>query len=438
MGLVDPALPPLPAEARDALDAVHANAYAAASPGAPGQAPCCFIAPSPMTHEPLFAARLLADARLLSVAVVHDFIPHRLPARYLPGSVERLAYARALQFLGRFNLFTPVSRGTAAELKGLLGIAESAIVVTGASLDPLFEHASGAPPPPLRHLLVVGGADPRKNPEVVIRAHARSTTAQRAGIPLVIAGNYQAGDRQAFRELAAAAGGRPELVEVPGHVSEPVLLAFYRQAFAIVSASRDEGFSLPVVEGMAAGLPALVSDIPVHRELVADTGQRFPFDDADALRPLLDRAIADTGWRATALIRQQKVWPRFRAREVAQRFWDAVQQRLPTRPAAPAVRRGIRPRVAFLSPLPPDRTGVAEYTAATCAALGRLVDLHVFTETERSVVPGNAASVRPVTAVPHIASAFDRVVNVVGNSDFHLRIFEMLRRYGGACIAHVD
>ena len=50
---------------------------------------------------------------------------------------------------------------------------------------------------------------------------------------------------------------------------------------------------------------------------------------------------------------------------------------------APAVLRGYRPRVALLSPLPPDRSGVADYTAATCVELGRLVDLHVFTETAR-------------------------------------------------------
>jgi glycosyltransferase involved in cell wall biosynthesis len=100
------------------------------------------------------------------------------------------------------------------------------------------------------------------------------------------------------------------------------------------------------------------------------------------------------------------------------------------------VLRGRRPRVALLSPLPPDRSGVADYTAATCTELGRLVDLHVFTETAHPTPLRNVATIRPLGALPHLSPGFDRVISVVGNSHFHFRIFEMLLRYGGACIAH--
>ena len=97
--------------------------------------------------------------------------------------------------------------------------------------------------------------------------------------------------------------------------------------------------------------------------------------------------------------------------------------------------RGRRPRVALLSPLPPDRSGVADYTAATCAELGKLVDLHLFSETPRHR-PRNVASVRPLSALPSLTAGFDRVIGVVGNSHFHTKIFNILSRYGGACIAH--
>jgi hypothetical protein len=79
---------------------------------------------------------------------------------------------------------------------------------------------------------------------------------------------------------------------------------------------------------------------------------------------------------------------------------------------------------------------VADYTAATCPELGRLVDLHLFSEAERPVLPQATGSIRPLGAFPHLAPGFDRVVSVVGNSHFHLRIFELLQRYGAACIAH--
>jgi glycosyltransferase involved in cell wall biosynthesis len=433
VGVTDPGLPTLWPEARDKVEMVSRNAYAAGFAGPGLSAPGCIIMMSPMTHDPLFVARLLSNPALLRAAVVHDFIPRRHPERYLPGPAQRLNYATALYWLARCDVFAPNSRSTAQDLRALLGVLKGAITVTGCALDPAFEGAARDLRP--RHLLVVGGVDPRKNPEVVIRAHAHSRVLQRgAGIPLVIAGGYSETHAQAFRSIAVQAGGRAELVEVPGHLSDAALIQLHGRALALINASYDEGFAYPVIEGMAAGLPCLVSDIPAHAELVTDPGCRFPADDDAALRSKLERALSDADWRLAVLARQANVWPRFRAEAVAGRFWDAVLQRLEAR--APTVWRGRRPRVALLSPLPPDRSGVADYTAATCTELGRLVDLHVFTETAQPTPLRNVATIRPVGALPHLNPSFDRVISVVGNSRFHLRIFELLLRYGGACIAH--
>jgi glycosyltransferase involved in cell wall biosynthesis len=65
-----------------------------------------------------------------------------------------------------------------------------------------------------------------------------------------------------------------------------------------------------------------------------------------------------------------------------------------------------------------------------------LVELHVFTETLRPDPPPIVATVRPLTVLPHLMPRFDRIINVVGNSHYHLRTFEFLLRHGGACIAH--
>lgn len=46
-------------------------------------------------------------------------------------------------------------------------------------------------------------------------------------------------------------------------------------AFAFVSASKDEGFGIPLVEAMRHSLPIVVSDIPIFREIAADAGNYF-------------------------------------------------------------------------------------------------------------------------------------------------------------------
>lgn len=433
VGLVDPNLPPLIEEAQDFVAETHPNAYAVLR-SLGEQAPYApYVALSPMTHDPLFGGRFLTDGRRLRATVVYDFIPRRWPERYLPGPTQRLAYATQIRWLAHCDIFAPISESAGDDLIEILRVHRRAVAVTGAPLDPAFDDARSFAREKRRHFLVVGGGDPRKNPEVVVAAHAASRVLQDLGIPLVIGGQYPADAEDKFRAIAEKEGGRPDLVDVPGGVTEGQLLALYAEAIAVICPSYDEGFSLPVVEGMAAGVPVFASDIPAHRELVTDTDLRFSPDDADAIVPLLERAVNDPVWCEETVDRQAAVWPRFRSEEVGRRFWEHLETSLKS--PSPAVLRRAKPRVALLSPLSPDRSGVADYSTATCAALGELVDLHVFTETEHPI-PIEGVSIRPFSALPALSAGFDRVVHVIGNSHFHLRTFELLLRYGGAAIAH--
>lgn len=428
--LADPSLPPLPDEAARLFHRIRPNAYL------PAGGRSCFVQPSPMTHDPLFAGRLLSDAGHLRAAAVYDFIPHQHPGRYLPTAAQRLRYDVALRWLARFDVFLPISQASAADLHAILAVDRARIAVTGAPLDPGFERAAGPegppPAPPAAHVLVIGGADDRKNVECAVRAHARCAALQSRRLPLALTGRYDQPTLAALRALAAAGGGDPALLRTRGHVSEAALLALYRDALCVVVPSRAEGFSLPVVEAMASGVPAVASDIPAHRELVHDPELRFDPDDDQALARILAR-IAVPERRARIVAAQAPVWPRFRAERVAARFWGAIGARLP---ASPAPLRGCRPRLALLSPLPPDRSGVADYTASTCAELGKRAELHLFTETENPPPVPGAASIAPMSALPHLSPRFDRVVSVAGNSHYHLAIVEQLLRHGGACIAH--
>lgn len=421
-GIADPALPPLPPAVQALFDEVRLTAYTGAL-----AEPCCFVQLSPMTHDPLFTARLLHHPAIPAATVVYDFIPLQEPERYLPGPGPRLDYHLALRWLARYQLFLPISADAGARLAALLGVPGQRITVTGASLDAWFDTLAPGTP---RHVLVIGGGDPRKNPECAVRAHARAGPLQTAGVPLIITGDYPAEWLHQQQSVAAGLGGDPALVQAPGHVGEAQLLALYADALCVVTPSRAEGFSLPVIEAMAAGAPALASDIPPHRELL-DAALFAPDDDA-ALAALLGQ-VSQPAWRTAALARQATVWPRFRAAAVAGRFWAAVRRLAPTTaPSAPLA----RPRVAFLTPLPPDRSGVADYSAATCRELGKRVDLHVFTPTADPVALPGVAAVSPLAALPLLSSRFDRVVGVLGNSVFHLEILQLLLRYGGAAILH--
>ena len=429
VALHDPALPPLAPRWHALFDDHRATAYAAVLPGRPAW----FVELSPMTHDPLFVARLL-DRAALSAAVVYDFIPFDAPGRYLADAAARIDYHTALAWLARYALFAPISQASAARLAELTAVPSRDVVVTGAPLAPVFEAAAGGTA--RAHVLVAGGADARKNVACAVRAHAACPPLQAHAVPLVITGSYPPSQQAAMRAVAAAAGGNPGLVRLPERIADKELAALYGSALCVVVPSLAEGFSLPVIEAMAAGVPAVASDIAAHAELIADPSLRFPPDAPAVLATILQRLWDDPAAAAQAVALQRSVWPRFRAGAVARRFWAALTARASAPLPAPALAIGRKPRVALTTPLPPDRSGVADFSAASCAALGADAELHVFTETARPVRPAGAASVQPLSALPYLSASFDRVISVIGNSEFHLGIHGLLTRYGSACIAH--
>lgn len=93
--------------------------------------------------------------------------------------------------------------------------------------------------------------------------------------------------------LAALAPGA-RLVFHDG-ASDAEYAAALHGATALVSASRDEGFGIPLVEAMGVGTPVVVSDIPVFREVGGHAGAYVDPDDVDgfvaAIRALADPAV---------------------------------------------------------------------------------------------------------------------------------------------------
>jgi len=435
IAIADARMAPLASEDAEVFDYVKPTAYPAALQGS-----TWFVGLSPMTHDPLFVARALGDARIFKACVVYDFIPFHERNHYLPSPRLCAAYGLSMYWLAQHDLFLPISRSSANDLRNLLWIPEERIAVTGVPIDPAFERTGGPSirPFPAGHILAVGGGDPRKNVECAISAHGRSRHMQAQRIGLVITGHYPEPWSSELVAVASAAGGDPDLVHFPGRVPEEMLVNLYRSALCVIVPSRAEGFSLPVVEAMAAGTPVIASSIPAHRELITHDDLLFASEDDTAASRLLDRFVFDGNFRRQAIESQSRVWRRFRGGAVAATFWSKmVEHATADRVGTPrAIIPHHRPKIAFLTPLPPDKSGVADYSAASLREIAKLAEVHVFTETVEPRPIDHVASIRPLSALPHISAEYDRVVGVVGNSHYHLKIFDYLVRYGGACIEH--
>ncbi|PRY09759.1 MSMEG_0565 family glycosyltransferase [Kineococcus rhizosphaerae] len=166
----------------------------------------------------------------------------------------------------------------------------------------------GADPAPWRdrlgrYVLAVGGIEPRKGSQDLLRAVARL----RAGLPdveLVFAGGETLFDycdyREEFDRLAVELGVHPQVL---GPVAEDDLPGLVAGAAAMGFVSTKEGFGLAAMEALAAGVPLVTRDLPVLRE-VFDGAALFADDPASiaaALRTAVEQPDLDRTERGRRL-----------------------------------------------------------------------------------------------------------------------------------------
>lgn len=166
------------------------------------------------------------------------------------------------------------------------------------------------------YALFVGRLVPEKRIEDLIAAFAGG----RRGLKLVIAGGV-AGCEEYAAALHRTAGGDPSII-FAGYRFGDELEALFANARLYVTASELEGLPLSLLEGMAAGLPCLASDIAPHREVLGETGDYFPVAETTRLEAALDvltaASPADLAARGAAC----------RSRAQQEFSWDTAARRL--------------------------------------------------------------------------------------------------------------
>lgn len=225
---------------------------------------------------------LSADVPLL--LTVHDLSFELRPQDFTAyeRAWHRAARPRALaRRAARILVDSEVTRG---ELQERWRIAPQRIHVAAPGVSAPRDGAALAVP--RRFLLAVGALEPRKAPDLLVRAFTRAR-ARGLEAELVFAG-----------EGRLASGLAVPGVSVLGRVSAAQLETLYSDALALVNPSLLEGFGFTALEALARGTPPVLSDLPVYDETVGDAALRFPPGDEHALADALVRIGADADLRA--------------------------------------------------------------------------------------------------------------------------------------------
>ncbi len=150
---------------------------------------------------------------------------------------------------------------------------------------------------PPRYVLAVGTLEPRKGIGTLLAALA---TPHAPDLPLVLAGQPGWG-RLDPAAMARQSGLDPARVHILGRITDPELAVVLHKAAVLAAPSLAEGFGLPVLEAMAAGVPVVHSDAPALIEVTGGAGVTVQRNDAGALAAALGAVLSDPG-RTQAMI----------------------------------------------------------------------------------------------------------------------------------------
>ncbi|MEA2591974.1 MAG: hypothetical protein QOD62_1805 [Actinomycetota bacterium] len=230
------------------------------------------------------------------VVTVHD-LTYLLYPEFCTPQVRRYRWILP-QVLKRCAVVLTPSETVAEQVSSELAFPRDRIVVTPEGVRPSALR-SGAPatgPDRRGYLLFTGTREPRKNLDRLLRAFAQVGDLD---LDLVVAGpaGWGSGDLRA-RTVELGIAGR---VEFPGYLGDEDLAALLAGARAFVFPSLYEGFGLPPLEAMAAGVPVVAARAGALPEVLGDAPVWCDPLDVESIAAAIRAAVSDDGLRARAV-----------------------------------------------------------------------------------------------------------------------------------------
>ena len=228
-----------------------------------------------------------------NVTVFHDLQHKRHPEHFRGFDLPAWNFFLYVS-VKRSRTLVADSEATRDDLKRFYRVAGERIVVAPLGVEPAFYNIGAEARSPQPFFLCVSTLQPHKNLDNLLHAFA-SYRVNRPDWKLVMTGVR--GFHTEKVEARILELGLQDAVQLTGWIERSELYDLFRRATAMVYPSTFEGFGLPVVEAMAAGLPLACSNIEPLHGIVAGAALEFAPEDTQAMTSALERLSTDAALR---------------------------------------------------------------------------------------------------------------------------------------------
>ena len=388
----------------------------------------------------------LFSCETLTAVILYDLIPLVHSKTYLKNPVTERWYKSKLDHLGCADLLLTISESSRQEAIEHLGFNHQQIcnistaaedhfrvtVVTSEELNQLATQYGLVRP----FMMYTGGIDYRKNIEGLIAAYALLPAELRKSHQLAVVCSISQTDRDRLHNLASEAGLAKNELILTGFIPEKDLLSCYRACKVFVFPSWHEGFGLPALEAMQCGKAVIASNRSSLPEVLGRDDMLFdPFDTSSIAKKMMQVLSNDT-FRAELERHGLEQARKFSWDSSANKTWQALETVFSKNQVAHAPLH--RPRLAYISPLPPENSGISDYSAELLPELAHFYHIEVIIAQQLisdAWVRVNCP-IRNIKWFREHAHEFDRVLYHFGNSSFHDHMFALLHDHPGVVVMH--
>ena len=180
-----------------------------------------------------------------------------------------------------------VSEFTATQVEQLLGVERSRIRVIHHGV-----RIPGLRPKPRENVILhVGTIQKRKNVSRLVQAFESAP----AGWRLVLAGSTGFGAEEILKGIEESPAR--DRISILGYVNAEKLADWYSRATVLAFPSLDEGFGIPILEAMAAGVPVITSNRSAPAEVAGDAAVLVNPESVEEIAQALRRLAGDEALR---------------------------------------------------------------------------------------------------------------------------------------------
>jgi len=389
----------------------------------------------------------IGNSNALVATTLYDLIPLINEKPYLDNPDVKQWYMTKVSHLKRADLLLSISESSRNEALQYIDALPNKVVNIATAADAQFRKIKISTKQKetlykrygINHsfLMYTGGIDHRKNIEGLIEAYAKLDKKIRAKHQLAIVCSIQDEQKKILESLVTDVGLNLEEVIFTGFISEDDLIALYNLCKAFIFPSWHEGFGLPALEAMHCGAAVIAANTSSLPEVIGLKDALFDPHSTASISHAIEKVLTDETFRAMLKRHAQKQVEKFSwdisAKKAIQAFEDASKGYVSKQAS-----NQKRLKLAYISPLPPEHSGISDYSAELLPELYNYYDIDVIVEQES--ISDNwinkHCQILDTVSFKNNLHNYDRVLYHFGNSSFHQHMFPLLMDVPGVVVLH--